>query len=264
MEQPDLVITSAKNPTIKRLRKLVKGAKFRAAEGQTVLDGIHLCQSYLQAGHRPQLIIADSAKVTSDEITAIIKSDDSPSSLVILPSDLFATISPVKNNTGILFVIDIPTAKPESVLSHDAVLLDRVQDSGNIGTLLRTATASNVKQAYLSSGCASAWSPQALRAGMGAQFQIEVIENADLKQLISSSQLPVYGTSLQTTASLYDLDLRQPSGWLFGNEGRGASQELLDLCRQQVFIPQSSAVESLNVAASAAVCLFEQLRQRLK
>jgi len=109
----------------------------------------------------------------------------------------------------------------------------------------------------------AAWSPKVLRAGMGAHFVLEIVEEADLPSLIAAARVPVYATSSYAAQPLYECDLRQPSAWLFGHEGKGVSDALLKQADQRIAIPQDPRIESLNVAASAAICLFEQLRQQL-
>jgi TrmH family RNA methyltransferase len=143
------------------------------------------------------------------------------------------------------------------------VLLDQLQDPGNLGSILRSAAAAGMTQVFCSSGTVLAWSPKVLRAGMGAHFVLDIVENADLPSLIATSPIPVLATSSHAQSSIYAADLSQPLAWLFGHEGQGVSQDLLDLARLRVAIPHLGQIESLNVAACAAVCLFEQMRQRL-
>ena len=145
------------------------------------------------------------------------------------------------------------------------MLLEAVQDPGNLGTILRTTAASGVTDVFLSPECASPWSPKALRAGMGAQFGLTIYEQVNLSEYITNSNVPVYATTLSDdNVSLYDLDLKPASAWLIGNEGQGVSPELATAATKRVRIPQADTpVESLNVAAATAVCLYEQLRQRI-
>lgn len=252
-------ISSAHNPTIKHLRKLATSASYRRDTGQTVLDGVHLCQSYLQAGLVPQHVIV--ASDPGDEITSLLAQLSDTVEHIELPTSLFVTVNTVEHGVGILFVIDIPTP-PYSDVDQSALLLDTVQDPGNLGTMLRTAAAAGMRSVYLSGGTANAWSPKALRAGMGAHFVMTIHQDVDLVQCVQVAQVPVYATSLQARRSLYEHDIHRDSAWLFGSEGRGVSPELIALCGDHVVtIPQDTGVESLNVAAAAAICLFEQRRQ---
>jgi TrmH family RNA methyltransferase len=162
----------------------------------------------------------------------------------------------------LLFVIDIPAGITASRLSHDAVLLDRIQDPGNLGTLLRSAAAAGFTTAHLSSGCASAWGPRALRAAMGAHFGMKLYEQCDLLALLEASDIPVYATTSHGGDVLFDMEFEVgPCAWVFGNEGQGVDGAILK-CSRAVQIPQPGGEESLNVAAAAAICLFEVVRQR--
>jgi TrmH family RNA methyltransferase len=147
-------------------------------------------------------------------------------------------------------------------MTVSAVLLDGVQDPGNVGSILRSAGAAGITQVFCSPGTAFCWSPKVLRAAMGAHFVLEIFENVDLAELIRHSQTAVLAMSGYAEQKLYDVDLRQPVGWLLGHEGQGVAADLMALATHQVVIPHAGQVESLNVAAAAAVCFFEQLRQR--
>lgn len=255
-------ITSSNNDTYKRLKQLASGSKYRKRDGQTLLEGIHLCQSYLQHNGKPLLYVYSEAAPDNEEVSDLMDSCDElavPS--IMLSEQHFKALSSVENGIGILFVIDIPSPKPEIVLKDGALLLEDIQDPGNMGTILRTAAAAGITKIYTSTGSASAWSPKVLRAGMGAHFGLQIYENSDLSELISNAEIPIFATSLNATETIYEQDFTQPTVWLFGNEGKGVSSELLALNVKHVIIPQNPNVESLNVAASVAICLFEQFRQ---
>jgi TrmH family RNA methyltransferase len=163
----------------------------------------------------------------------------------------------VDSPTGLLAEIAIPAVVNET--AQFVVLLEDIQDPGNLGALLRTAAAAGVEQAYLSTACADAWSPKCLRGGQGAHFRLAIQERADLPAV--ARRFPVHAAILGAPQSLFDLDLRGAVGFAFGNEGAGLS-EALCACSSPFSIPMSDRVESLNVAAAAAVCLFERVRQR--
>jgi TrmH family RNA methyltransferase len=185
---------------------------------------------------------------------------------VLLPDALFTPLGQVEHGVGILFAVKVPDAASSGhaspSLQSAALLLDSVQDPGNLGTILRTAAAAGIQEIYCGPGTAAAWSPKVLRAGMGAHFVLEITEDVDLVQLIQQASVPVYATQLDAAKTIYTADLRAPSAWLFGHEGQGVSEQLLALATERLTIPQSSQVESLNVAASVAICLFEQRRQQ--
>ena len=256
-------ISSRENAQYKSLRQLASSAQARKKSAQTVLDGVHLCGAWLQQRGAPvTCVVSESARMHA-EVAAIVDACVALDAPVLLMSDaLFAPLSQVENGIGLLFVIDMPEATARADLKNAAVLLDGVQDPGNLGSMLRTAAAAGISQIYCGSGTVSAWSPKVLRAGMGAHFVLDIAENIDLHTLISASRIPVLATSSHARVSLYDMDLRMPCAWLFGNEGRGVSDRLLTLCTHHLSIPQRSSIESLNVAASAAICLYEQVRQQ--
>jgi TrmH family RNA methyltransferase len=162
---------------------------------------------------------------------------------------------------GVMFLIDTPEREVPDAMTVGAVLLDNVQDPGNVGSILRSAAAAGIKQVFCSGGTAFCWSPKVLRAAMGAHFVLDIFENVDLAALMASSSIPTLATSGYATTRLYDADLRKPVAWVFGHEGQGVADDLLSLATQTVVIPHLGQVESLNVAACAAVCFFEQVRQ---
>ncbi len=204
----------------------------------------------------------DSLK--NKEVSGILFRLDLSIPVIEVPENLYERVSSLDQGVGVLFVISTPKSEEPPVLKTDALLLDAIQDPGNVGAMLRTAAAAGVSDIYLSAGSASVWSPKVLRAGMGAHFTLTIHEGVDLKTLVSSAGIPVVATSLTATETLYQKDLTAPHAWLFGNEGAGVSDELLKLCEKNaIIIPQTDGVESLNVAAATAVCLFEQRRQRL-
>lgn len=260
------VISSAKNPTVKHLRKLWASASYRRAQQHTLAHGTHLTQSYLASNHLPVSYIVTESALQNQEIQSLMQQLETLEiPQTILTDSLYESLSDVHARVGISLVIAIPTHNTTQ-LTGDSILLDDVQDPGNIGTILRTTAAAGIDSVYCSSGCSSVWSPRALRAGMGAQFSTTLYEQCDLEALVSTSQVTTYVTSLATpSVSLYDLDLSTPGAWIFGNEGQGTNPKLQQLATERVTIPQATTtVESLNVAASAAVCLFEQQRQRAK
>ena len=164
---------------------------------------------------------------------------------------------------GILAVIKLPTEMTVKPVTSSCVVLEAVQDAGNLGTILRTAAAAGIETVFLSEGCAQAWSPRVLRAAMGAHFLLSVYEKVNIAELLADYQGVSVATSLDGARNLYEMNLRQPIAWLFGSEGQGLSDSTMALAQQKIMIPMAKGVESLNVAAAAAVCLFEERRQKL-
>ena len=256
-------ISSRDNPLYKELKHLAGSSQARRKVGRTLLDGVHLCEAYLEKIGTPPLCIVGETALLNSEVTVIVQQcNDSHTQCVVLPDALFHALSQVEHGVDILFVIDTPEVQQPLRLSESAVLLDKVQDPGNFGSIVRSAAAAGIKQVFCSAGTTFAWSPKVLRAGMGAHFLLEIFEGVDLGDLLGRADIPVIATSSHAEKQLYDLDLTQPVAWLFGHEGRGVADDLLALATHRVSIPHLGAIESLNVAASAAVCFFEQVRQQ--
>lgn len=259
------IITSASNPHVRTLRKLASSAKYRRSEHKTIASGTHLVRSYLQSGAQPELCLMATAAQANDEVIALISElQHTDTQLLELSDTIFESIADVHASVGVAIVFALPDVAPAATLTGDALLLEDIQDPGNLGTILRTAAASGIPEVFLSPGCTSAWSPKALRAGMGAQFALSIHEQSDLAVLAMDSRVPIYATTLSAdNINLYKLDLAAPCAWLLGNEGQGVSPQLAAAATARVRIPQADTpVESLNVAAATAVCLYEQFRQR--
>lgn len=253
-------ITSRDNPFFKSLRKLAESSRERRKSGKTLLDGEHLIAAYVATGRLPEaLILLEGMEMTPVISRLLPQLADVP--VTGFSPGLFSEISPVKTPSGILALVSIPS--PQQVGQEFCVLLEDIQDPGNLGAILRSAAAAGVQTVYLSMHCADAWSPKVLRAGMGAHFVLGIWEDADLPQV--AQQLPgmLVAASLDTEQSLFDLSLTGPVAFAIGNEGAGLSAELAQLARQKVKIPMPGAVESLNAAAAAAVCFFERVRQTI-
>lgn len=253
------LIQSRDNVFFKQLKKLAESGRERRKTGLTLLDGVHLVQAFEAArGPVETLVVAESALET-DEISRLTAGRD----IVVLADSLMREIGLVDTPSGLLAVVAQPKSLAAVDLENDAVLLDGVQDPGNVGTLLRTAAAAGVRQVLLSSACAAAWSPKVLRAGQGAHFVLNIVEDADLVTAVRDYRGTVAVTCLDGAVSLYEARWQAPLAWIFGAEGQGVSPELIAAADLRIKIPMPGAVESLNVGAAAAICLFEALRRRL-
>lgn len=253
-------IISRDNPTYKQLKKLAESSRERRKTGHTLLDGVHLVEAYLAAGGVPDLLAVSASGMASAECAALLAAAQTAQK-VVLGDALFAEISPVETPTGLLALIAVPhAAAPEN--PEFCLLLEDIQDPGNLGSILRSAAAAGAQVAWLSTGCADAWSPKVLRAGMGAHFALAIEERVDLAAKLAAFRGLSVATGLHAEKSLYDLDLRGPVAFLIGNEGAGLSPALQGAASETVTIPMPGRIESLNAAAAAAVCLFERVRQR--
>lgn len=263
-------ISSRDNPMVKRLHALANSARERRKLGETLLDGAHLLDAALQQQWPLKAVVVSDSGCAQEEIEDLLARCAHDLPRYQLPDALFAHISPVDSPSGVIAIIDLPPepdparlADGAALSAHSLVVLDGVQDPGNLGTILRTAAAAGVRDVLLTPGCAGAWSPRALRAGMGAHFGLRIRERVDAVDVLGAFRGAILATALGEGArSLYELDLDAPVAWLFGAEGQGVSSALLACASQRVIIPMAGDVKSLNVAAAVAVCLFEQARQR--
>lgn len=255
-------VTSRDNAAVKRLHGLAHSARDRRSQRQTVLDGAHLVAAALEAGQvLRELVVSDQGASRPEIAELVARSADTP--LLQLSDALFAHVSPVDSPSGVMAVIDVPADDGFGLVADSLLLLDGVQDAGNLGTILRTAAAAGLRDVLLTAGCAQAWSPRVLRAGMGAHFRLRIREGVDAAAALDGYRGAILATGVGADArDLYACDLRGAVAWLFGSEGRGLSPEVAGLANGLVTIPMPGGVESLNVGAAAAICLFEQVRQR--
>ena len=263
MTEPALKpLASRDNPLVKRLHALAHSARERRKLDETVLDGAHLVESALAAGVALRALVVSETGLLREEHRRLLAAASAEVPRYRLGDALFAHVSPVDSPSGLLATIAMPASAPGDLGEASLIVLDGVQDPGNLGSLLRTAAAAGIRHALLGEGCAQAWSPRALRAGMGAQFVVRIEEGCDLLARIEPYRGRCLATALREDARpLYELDLNGPVAWLFGAEGQGLSPALLARADRCVIIPMAAGIESLNVAAAAAVCLFEQARQ---
>ncbi|HOB93732.1 MAG TPA: RNA methyltransferase [Aquabacterium sp.] len=255
MTEP-LRISSKDNPLLQRLRKLARdGGGYRKA-GELWLEGEHLCSALLQRGRRPAQAVLAEAAWAQPALRALAQAAPR---VVVVPDALFDGFSALPSPAGIGFLLPLPD-QPAIAPQAATVVLDRLQDAGNVGSILRSAAAFGMAQVLALQGTAALWSPKVLRAGMGAHFGLRLVEGlqpADLDALA----VPLVGTSLQADALLPATPLPSPCAWLLGHEGQGVAPALLARCALTVRIPQPGGEESLNVAAAAAVCLYESMRR---
>ena len=253
------LIQSRDNPFYKGLKRLAESGRERRKTGRTLLDGLHLVEAYEKACGPVETLIVTESALAGGEIAAYVESRET----IVVADALLRDLGLVDTPSGLLAVVANPAATVAVDHEKDAILLDGVQDPGNVGAILRTAAAAGVGQALLGPGCAAAWSPKVLRAGQGAHFALVIHEEADLGAFMADYRGTTAVTCLDDATPLYDASWEGPLAWVFGAEGQGVRGELLAAARLRVRIPMPGAVESLNVGAAAAVCLFEALRRKL-
>ena len=254
-------ITSRDNPAFKALKELAEDAREQRRQGLTLLDGSHLVAAYRDKVGRPERLIISERGARQAEIAAL-QETLSGTETQLLKDSLFSELSGVATPTGILALIRIPAASASMTSTGSCVLLDALQDAGNVGSILRTAAAAGIAEVFLGPGCAGAWTPRVLRAGQGAHFDLLLREQADLGKIMAEFTGTTVAAKAQEGEPLFQLDLTGRVAWLFGNEGAGISPQLEATARVLAAIPMAPGSESLNVAAAAAICLFEEVRQK--
>ena len=255
-------LRSRDNPLLKQLVKLSGSSRERRLSGTAILDGEHLIEAYCAAGTHPlEVIVASESGMQRAAISRLM--ERAPARARALIEDrLLAQLSQVVTTSGILALIKTPQAPQLPSKIHDGIFLEGIQDPGNLGSILRSALAAGLREVFLSRASVFAWSPKVIRAGMGAHFHLAIHENVDLHEICQRASGVVVAARPQAGQSIYDADLRVPAIWMFGNEGAGLSQAAQQAAGLNVRVPMASQTESLNVAAAAAICLFEQRRQR--
>lgn len=251
-------ITARDNPKLQHLRKLAQDGGAYRKLGGVWLEGDHLARAAVQRGVVPALALITDVAAADEAMRAL--ADVAPKVLVVSPA-LFKTVSGLESPAQIGFELTLPT-QPRIEARADSIVLDRLQDAGNVGTILRSAAALGFRQVLALKGTAALWSPKVLRAGMGAHFGLKLIEGLSVDDL-DALQVPLLATSSHSDALLHEADLPNPCAWVMGHEGQGVSEALMQRCALRIGIPQPGGEESLNVASAASICLYESARRRL-
>ena len=255
MTEP-VFVSARDNPLLVKLRKLARDPAAYRKLGSVWLEGEHLCSALRQRGQRPEQAVLTESAWADPALRALAQWAPR---CVLLPDALFEGLSALESPARLGFVLRLPAA-PALDPAAASVVLDRVQDAGNVGSILRSAAAFGFGQVLAIKGTAALWSPKVLRAGMGAHFGLRLVEGL-LPEDLAALSVPLLGTSLATDQWLHRAALPQPCAWVLGHEGQGVSPDLLARCAQVLRIPQPGGEESLNVAAAAAVCLYESMRR---
>ncbi len=244
-------ITSRDNPLLLRLRRLARNGTAYRQEGVVWIEGEHLCSALLQRGGAATQAVLSESAWQQPTLRAL---GQSAPRVARVPDALFGGVSTLGSATGIGFVVDLPAAV-EPAPGLPTVVLDRVQDAGNVGSILRSAAALGFTQVVALSGTAGLWSPKVLRAGMGAQFGLRLVEAVG-DEALAGLAVPLLAADSHATLALHESPLPFPCAWVFGHEGQGVAAAVAARCAQTLRIPQPGGEESLNVAAAAAICLF--------
>lgn len=243
------MVRSRDNAWAKDLRRLAQDSAAYRKQGRVWLEGDHLCRAALARGWRP------SVAVFSESFwpLAPVEWTQAATKNIVLADALFAEVSALESPAAMGFVLDLPTThtmEPQA----PSVVLDRVQDAGNVGSILRSAAAFGFAQVLAIKGTAALWSPKVLRAGMGAHFGLRLHEGLAVEDL-QTLRVPLLVTHVHGGDFLHQAALPWPCAWVLGHEGQGVSDALLAQAHQRIRIAQPGGEESLNVAAAAAICL---------
>lgn len=242
-------IQSRDNPLLKELRRLSQDSTAYRKQGRVWLEGDHLCRAALARGWKPAMAIFSESfwpLAPTEWARAATKT-------IVIKDALLADLSSLESPAPMGFVVDLPASATLDPAAA-SVILDRVQDAGNVGSILRSAGAFGFKQIIALKGTAALWAPKVLRAGMGAHFGLRLVEGLE-PDALDALTVPLVVTSSHQGALLQDQKLPYPCAWAMGHEGQGVGAALLARAKVSVRIGQPGGEESLNVAAAAAICL---------
>ncbi len=249
-------ITSPANSLVKDLRRLAQDSTAYRKQQRIWLEGDHLCRAALDRAVQPALAVFAESLWSE----ASLQWQGHGGKTIVMPDPLFATVSGLESPSRMGFVIDMQ-AQPTVKSGASAVVLDGLQDPGNVGAILRSAAAFGFRQVIAMKGTAALWSPKALRAGMGAHFSLRLLEGMEPPD-IEMLQIPVLVTSSHQGELLHQAELPWPCAWVLGHEGQGVSAALEAIATISVRIAQPGGEESLNVASAAAICLHASAASR--
>ncbi|MEP6740361.1 MAG: RNA methyltransferase [Caldimonas sp.] len=240
------------------MRKLTGDPAAYRRLGALLIEGDHLCAAWVARQRGPVLhAVVSEAGWSQPRLQKLAAEADEIS---VVGDEAMASVSALESPAAIVFLVALPSA--EGIRPGEAtVVLDAVQDPGNVGTILRSAAAFGFTQAIALAGTAALWAPKVVRAGMGAHFAMHLVEGAEAAAL-GALTVPLLGTSSHSAQRLDSAPLPWPCAWVLGHEGQGLSPAVAKRCAMLLRIPQPGGEESLNVASAAAVCLYESARQR--
>ena len=251
------VLSSRDNPKVKHWTRLAEDGRYRRAEKRALIEGPHLLAAALQHGYEPIALLATEKGAAEAEISRLVA--QSGLQPILLAESVFRRVVDAESPPGVAAEIAIPEADNKN--ASRTVFLEGVQDPSNVGAIVRSAAAFGVGRIVLDRACADPWSPKALRAGMGGHFGLQIGQTKDLGAEIEAFKGTIVCTVPRGGVALSEAPLSGSLGWLFGGEGQGVSPAVASRAALQVTIPTTSGTESLNVAAAAAICLYEASRR---
>lgn len=260
-------IESAANKKVKLAASLHQ-RKNRDKEGLFLAEGVRLCEMVADSGWPIRFALVTQRLLDTERGAALCESLKGKTQLCLVSEQIFAKAAATEMPQGILLIVEQKKCSLQELQAAENplyVVLDGVQDPGNVGTIIRTADAAGADGVLLTKGSADVFSDKVVRSTMGSLFHLPIIsglQSEDVVNFASERGCQLLVTALDETAKpLYERNLAQPVMLVFGNEGKGVSSELLS-AGEKTYIPMAGGAESLNVGVSAAVALFEALRQR--
>lgn len=262
-------ITSSQNKMVKLAASLLQ-KKYRDETGLFLLEGIRLIEEAVQAGWSLECCLVTTEARSKERVLQILGQLSAQNiKLLQVPDEIFNKLTETQQPQGLVAIArkrdytlaDVFASKEQPLI----VILESVQDPGNVGALIRTADAAGCSGVILTKGCADVYSGKTVRATMGSLFHLPIVSGVEENELITalkSNKIALFATSLATRNLYHDVNMSRPSAIVFGNEGSGVREEILQAADELMYIPIYGKAESLNVSASAAVILFEAMRQR--
>lgn len=260
------IITSKDNEIIKNIRKL-KDKKYREQENKYIIEGIKLIEEAVEEKAKIDTVIVCEDCIENETIEQNLMYEIAKYNCIYVSQKVFSAVTEVTNPQGILAVVNKENNEDDIDYNQDVILvLDGIQDPGNLGTILRTVDSCGLNQIIISSKTADAYNPKVVRSTMGAIFRVKVIISQDLTKTlkeIKKHKFKVVATSLKTQGSIYDVDYSKKA-IVIGNEANGVSNEILELADIKAKIPMLGKTESLNASVATSVILYEYVRQKIK
>ena len=254
-------VSSRDNAAFKAMAKLATSTSERKRRGLTVLDGAHLVAAFLDSNREVDSLMVSAAALERTEIASLV--DRVPASRVtVITEALFTALSTVDSATGLIAAAATPEGRAVPPDADLVLVLEGIQDPGNVGTLLRSAAAAGAGHAVLSGDCAFAWSLKTIRAAMGAHFALNIVEGVDLVAFLDAFKGTAVALVGESKRSLYEVDLRGPLAIVVGNEGAGLTPAVRGHTDLTARIPMPGKMESLNAGVAGSLALFEAVRQR--
>lgn len=254
-----MIITSKDNEIIKNIRKL-KDKKYRDEKNEFIIEGIKIIEEAMEENAViKKIVVCDecSSNLPQDLLYKIAKFD-----VIYVPEKIFKIITDVNNPQGILAVVEKNNNKEINYNSNFFLVLDNIQDPGNMGTILRTADSINLKQIIVAKGSSDCYNPKVVRSTMGAIFRVNVIECDLVKTIkeLKKHKIKIFATDLNTENSIYDVKYEK-TAVIIGNEANGVSDAVLDISDEKIKIPMLGRTESLNAGVATGIIVYEAMRQ---